>query len=75
MKKHFKLTSETKVTNSGVTLYRIELVIDCKWGKSGDKGGFIQKEENISGNAWVSGDARVYGDALVFGNCYLCRVF
>ena len=78
MKKHFKLTSETKVTISGVTLYRIELVIDCKWGKSGDKGGFIQKEENLSGNAWVSdnaevfGDARVYGDAEVFGNA---RVF
>ena len=68
MEKHFKLTNETKVIVSGVTLFRIELTIDCKWGKKGDKGGWIEKESNISGNAWVYGNARGYGNARVYGN-------
>ena len=46
--KYFKLTSETKVV-SGITLYRIELTMDCKWGNKGDKGGWIEKEDNIQG--------------------------
>ena len=60
--KHFKLTNETTTNIFGVTLYRIELTIDCKWGKVGDKGGFVEKESNLD-DAWVSGNARVYGDA------------
>ena len=66
--KHFKLTEETKVNILGVTLFRIELIADCKWGKIGEKGGFIQKEDNLSGNAWVSGNAEVYDDARVYGD-------
>ena len=66
--KHFKLTAEKIVNAFGVNLFRIELTIDCKWGKAGDKGGFIEKEENISGDAWVYGNAWVYGDAQVYGN-------
>ena len=45
--RHFKLTTNTKVNFLGVTLYQIELIIDCKWGKVGDKGGWVEKEENI----------------------------
>ena len=77
MKKHFKLTNETK-TWLGRTLYRIELTVDCKWGKVGDKGGWIEKDENLSGNAWVFGNARVSGNAKVFGNAKVygnARVF
>ena len=33
--KHFKLTTETKVGLFGVTLFRVELTMDCKWGKIG----------------------------------------
>ena len=68
MEKHFKLTNETKVNIFGVTLFRIECTIDCKWAKVGDKGGWVEKEDNIRGNAWVSGDAEVYGNAWVSGN-------
>ena len=68
MEKHFKLTTESIVNLFGVTLFRIELTIDCKWGQKGDKGGFVEKESNISGDAWVYGDARVSGDARVYGN-------
>lgn len=66
----FKLTTETKVW-IGRTLYRIEALIDFGTVKAGEKGGFIEKEENldkVSGNAWVSGDAQVYGDARVSGD-------
>lgn len=30
--KYFKLTSETKVNALGITLFRLELTVDCKWG-------------------------------------------
>ena len=76
--KHFKLTSETKVIFLGKTLFRIELITDCKWGKIGDKGGFLEKEENLSGNAWVFGNAEVFGNARVSGNAEVygnARVF
>ena len=53
--KHFKLSTVTKVNALGITLFRVELTIDCKFGKKGDLGGWVEKEANIiSGNAWVS---------------------
>jgi len=69
MNAKFKLTSETK-NWFGRTLFRIEALISFGSVEAGDKGGFVEKEENISpdGNAWVSGDARVFGDARVSGN-------
>jgi len=39
--KHFKLTNETIINFDGKTLFRIELIIDCKWGKVGDRGEII----------------------------------
>lgn len=66
MAKHFRLTDNTKTTPGGVVLHQIECIADYKWAKKGDLGGFIEKEENLSDNAWVSGDARVFGDARVY---------
>lgn len=63
MENYFKLTAEKKVNLWGATLFRIELTIDCKWGKKGDKGGWVESEflsnggARVSGGAWVSGDA------------------
>ena len=71
MAKHFKLTAETKINIFGKTLYRIECVIDCKWAKAGDKGGWLEKEDNLSGYAWVSGNAEVSDDARVSGNAWV----
>lgn len=65
--KHYKLTEETLLINL-TKLHRIELNIDCKFGNVGDKGGWIENEDNLSGDAWVYGNARVYGDARVSGN-------
>ena len=67
--KKYELTEET-VTVYGKTLYRIRAVRDFGSVKTGEFGGYIEKEENLShfGNAWISGDAWVYGNARVFDN-------
>ena len=66
--KKYELTEET-VTVYGKTLYRIRAVRDFGSVKTGEFGGYIEKEENLShfGDAWVSGDARVSGNAWVYG--------
>ena len=67
--KKYKLTNET-IKYRGKNLYRIEAQIDFGNVKKGTRGGFIEKEENlsVSGNAWVSGNAKVCDDACVSGN-------
>ena len=77
--KKYELTEET-VKVSEITLYRIRAVRDFGSVKTGDLGGYIEKEENLShfGEAWVSGNAWVYGDARVSGNAWAsgdARVF
>ena len=67
--KKFKLTNNKKEW-FGRTLYQIESLINFGEIHIGDKGGWVESEENLShdGNAWVYGDARVYGDAWVYGD-------
>ena len=69
MDKKYKLTKTIK-EYAGVTLYQIEALKDFGDVEKGEKGGFIEKEDNLSqdGDAWVSGDARVSGDAWVYGS-------
>ena len=69
MEKKYKLTAET-CEYEGCVLHRIVALKDFSSVKAGDKGGWIEKEENLSqdGCCWVYGDARVYGDAIVYGN-------
>ena len=66
----YKLTDVVMTTNSGVLLHRIECVRSFGNVKEGDRGGWIEKEENLSqnGNAWVYGDAEVYDNAMVYGD-------
>ena len=71
MEKHFKLTDNTKTLPDGTVLHQIECTRDCKWAMKGELGGWIEKEGNLSDNAWVSGDARVYGDAWVYGGALI----
>ena len=67
--KKYRLTDET-IEVDGVTLYRIEALKTFGDVKSGDKGGYIQQEKNLSQEryCWVFGDAMVFGDAKVYGN-------
>ena len=56
----------------GDRLYKIKALIDIPDinVKSGDIGGYIESEQNLShkGNCWIAEDAMVYGDAEVFGD-------
>lgn len=70
--KKYELTEET-FTVFGKTLYRIRAVRDFGSVKTGEFGGYIEKEENLShfGDAWVYGNAKVYGNARVSGNAWV----
>ena len=67
--KKYKLIDEC-ITIDGRKLYRIEALKDFGWVKKGDKGGFIEREYNLSHNGccWVCGNAKVRGNAEVCGN-------
>lgn len=67
--KKYKLTNET-IVHFGFTLYRIEALMDFSDVKTGDKGGFVQSENNLShkGDCWVYDNAKVYGNAKVYDN-------
>lgn len=65
----YKFTGETK-SFFGIELNQIMAVVDFGDVRTGDVGGWIESENNLSqfGNAWVSGNARVSGDARVSDN-------
>ena len=67
MEKKYKLIDET-INVNGKTLYRIKSLKDFGNVKKGDKGGFVEKEENLSqsGDCWVYDNAKVYNNAKVF---------
>ena len=46
MEKKYKLTDEI-ININGITLYRIEALEDFSDVKKGEKGGFVQSEENL----------------------------
>ena len=72
--KHFKLRTDLTIEVGEKILYRIEATRDIeKFGvKAGDLGGYVEKEENLSGNAWVSDLAMVYGNAWVCDDALVC---
>lgn len=67
--KKYKLTDETKIF-CGKPLHRIVALRDFGNVKEGDRGGWIEKEENLShgGSCWVDDNAKVYDNAKVCGN-------
>ena len=79
MEKKYKLTEES-INYCGRTLYRIEALKDFGIVKKGDKGGYVQSEENLSQeeDCWISDNAKVfdsavvYNNAKVFGDAYVC---
>ena len=70
----FELTSEFKLNIDGIKCFRIKALVDGKFYKKGELGGYVESLELKSGNArvygdaYVSGNARVYGNACVSGN-------
>ena len=69
MEKKYKLTEET-INVDGRTLYRIEALKDFGNVKKGDKGCFIENENNLTqyGKCWVYDNAEVSGYAIVHNN-------
>ena len=67
--KKYKLTDEF-ITLGDKKLYRIEALKDFSNVEKGDKGGFVESEENLSqnGNCWVYQNAMVFENAEVFEN-------
>ncbi len=67
--KKYKLTEET-INVDGRTLYRIEALTYFGDVKQGDKGGFIENENNLTqyGKCWVYDNAEVSGYAMVHDN-------
>lgn len=67
MEKKYKLTEEA-INVDDRTLYRIEALKYFGNVIVGEKGGFIESEDNLSqsGNCWIYNNAKVYDDAKVF---------
>ena len=74
MGKKYKLTEET-INVYGRTLHRIESLRDFGNVKKGDKGGFIENEDNLSqwDDCWVYDNAKVYNDAVVYDNAMVFK--
>lgn len=80
MEKKYRLLEDDTITVSGRTLYRIEALRYLADVEKGDKGGYVEKEDNlshegncwVSGDAWVCGNAAVSGSAAVYGNAEVC---
>lgn len=61
---HYEFTGEEK---DGLHRIRATRDLPSHNVKKGDIGGFIEKESNLRGNAWVADNARVRGNAHVTG--------
>ena len=72
--KKFELTNEFVVNSFGIKLFRVRALVAFGRVKAGERGGYVEKEENLSqtGNAWVSGNARVCDNARVSGDAWVC---
>lgn len=70
MVKKYELLSDDTIMVSGHRLFRIRANVSFAYVKAGEKGGYIESEENLSheGGAWVYHDAIVYENAIVYGN-------
>lgn len=64
----YKIIKSTAIEYEGYKLYRIEALRDFANVKKGDRGGYVETEDNLShdGNCWIYNDAKVYGQAKVF---------
>lgn len=73
MKKYEILKNEYIILPSGEKVFRIKALVPFADVEAGEKGGYIQKEENLSqdGNAWVSGNAWISGNAVLVGNAWV----
>lgn len=74
-KKYVILENET-LEHHGKTLYRIQALKDFSDVKAGDKGGWIEREKNLSqeGDCWIYDDSRVCDWATVSENAKILNL-
>ena len=72
MAKNWKIRTDLSIEVFEHKLFRIECTQDFMGIKAGTLGGYIEKEENLDGDAWVCGNAQVYGNARVCDNALVC---
>ena len=67
--KKYAMTDDT-IEIDGHILHRIEASINGKYFRIGDKGGFIETEDNLShyGDCWIFGDGKVYENSKILDN-------
>lgn len=75
MEKKYKFTEETRIYK-GRLLHRIVAIRDFSNIQAGQKGGWIEKEDNLSheGNCWVSHEAIVCDKACVYDNAKVAGI-
>ena len=71
MRKHLRLTTTSKV-RYGRTLFQLEIAIDCKWGKVGDKAGWVETEQSLrdeffENEGWIHPDADIFKGGVIMG--------
>jgi carbonic anhydrase/acetyltransferase-like protein (isoleucine patch superfamily) len=79
MNTKYRILKNDKICVNDSILYRIKALRDFGGVETGDLGGYIEKEENLSqygdcwvyDYAWVYDDAHVFGDAQVFGEAHV----
>ena len=79
MNKKYKLTDET-IMYYGRELHRIEALSNFSDVEIGQKGGFVESENNLSqvGNCWIYNNAKVFDravvseDASIYDNAIVC---
>lgn len=66
--KKYELTDNKIKISTGETLYQIKALKDFNDVKTGELGGYIEREENLSqdGSSWVCDNACVYGNAYIY---------
>ena len=70
----YEMLHEDKIEIGSHTLYRIRALKDFGNVKTGDIGGYIEKEENLSqeGTCWIYDNAWVRGNAKVYDSAWVC---
>ena len=78
MERKYELLKDETIDFYGKTLYRIRATESFCYVTEGEKGGFVESYNNLTGDAWVTRDAKVLGnavvsgDAKVYGNAKVC---
>ena len=74
MRKYILLKNES-IQHNGRTLYRIQSVKAFDGVDVGDKGGYVESEDNLSqdDDCWLYNEAKSYDSAVVRGNAVMCH--